>query len=73
MKNLLNSLKKFPKKKNIEKESEIFKLLEDDIKESLGTPDSSINSDNSNDNNQINKKPKFEDFLINKIKSFFKL
>ncbi|BBM59419.1 hypothetical protein JMUB5056_1003 [Leptotrichia hongkongensis] len=61
MKNLLNSLKKFPKK-NIEKESEIFKLLEDDIKESLETPDSSINSHNSNDNSQINNKPKFEDF-----------
>lgn len=70
---LIEFFEKISKEKNIEKESEIFKLLEDDIKESLETPDSSINSHNSNDNSQINNKPKFEDFLINKIKSFFKL
>lgn len=71
IKELVQFFEKISKEKNIEKETEIFKLLENDIKESLETPDLTINSNNAN--NQTDNKFKFEDFLINKIKSFFKL
>lgn len=66
---LVQFFEKISKEKNIEKETEIFKLLENDIKESLETSDLTINYNNAN--NQTDNKFKFEDFLINKIKSFF--